>query len=138
MSSVESSLLVECASCRATLVADDLKSGGKAICANCSHHFLFQPLGDTRATSRKAVASLVLGIASLFGFCLTAAPGLILGGWALVDIRRHEDQLGGRKLAVAGIVLSLICGFLSLIVWALLLPAIQLLLSRQPGAANGL
>ena len=82
--------------------------------------------------SNKAVASLMLGVASVVGFCLTAVPGVVLGGWALADINRHEDRLRGRKLAIAGMVLSIVCGFLSLIVWALLLPAIQMLMSHGP------
>lgn len=84
-----------------------------------------------RATrlSRKAVASLVLALASLVFFCLTAIPALVLGGLALVDIQRDDDRRG-RSLAVAGILLSLVCGFLSLIVWAFLLPALQMLLHR--------
>lgn len=130
-SSVESAARVVCPNCGMLLAADELSAGGKAICANCAHHFLFQPLGDRRTMSRKAVASLALAIASLLGFCLTAVPGVLLGAWALADINRHEDRLRGRKLAVAGMVLCLICGFLSLIVWALLLPAIQMLLHKN-------
>lgn len=134
MSSINLSPSVACPSCAAVLAADELLGGGPAICAHCGHHFLFQPGGDTRRLSRKAVASLVLGVASLLFFCLTAIPALILGGLALIDLHRHEDGLRGRKLAVAGIVLSVLFGFLSLIVWALLLPAIQMLLSRQAAA----
>ncbi|HET6882591.1 MAG TPA: DUF4190 domain-containing protein [Pirellulales bacterium] len=100
------------------LVADDLPAGGKALCANCGHCFLFQPLGDMVRVSRKAIASLLLSIASLPLFCLTAVPALILGYWALADIQRHEDRLRGRNLAIAGLVLSVICASLSFIIWS--------------------
>jgi hypothetical protein len=80
-----------------------------------------------RRLSRKAVASLALGIASIFFFCLTAIPALILATLALVDLHRHEHRLRGRKLAVAGIVLAVLCGFFSLVFWALALPALQML-----------
>lgn len=131
MSSVESTLRVACPNCGALLATDELPSGGTAICAKCAHHFVFQPLGDRRTLSRKAVASLVLGIASLLGFCLTAVPGVVLGGWALAEINQNSDRLSGRKLAVAGMVLSVVCGFLALIVWALLLPAIQMMVLKE-------
>jgi uncharacterized membrane protein len=136
MSSLASSFGIPCPSCGSLLSADELRSGGTAICARCTHHFLYQPLGDTSATSRKAAASLALAIASLLFFCLTALPAAVLGGWALFDIHRSEGRLRGSKLAIAGIALSMLCGFLSLIVWALLLPAIQMLLSRPAAGSN--
>jgi uncharacterized paraquat-inducible protein A len=135
MSSLESAIHVACPNCGALLVADGLPGGGNAICASCAHHFLFQPFGDTRRVSRKAVASLALGVVSLVGFCLTAIPGLILGGWALADIHRHDDRLRGRGVAISGIVLSMLFAFLSLFVWALLLPAIQFFLGAPHSAS---
>jgi uncharacterized paraquat-inducible protein A len=130
MSTLEATLRPTCPSCGVVLIADELPSGGKALCANCGHRFQFQPLGDTRRTSRKAVASLALGIASLLGFCLTALPGVLLGAWALADIHRDEERLRGRKMAITGMVLSVVFGFLALVVWAVLLPAIQMLMAQ--------
>ena len=132
MSSAPTSSTVGCPNCAAALAIDELAGGGPAICANCGHYFFFQPLEHTRRLSRKAVASLVLGVASLLFFCLAAIPALVLGGLALVDLRRQEDRLRGRKLAIAGMLLSVLCAFLSIIVWALLLPAIQMLLAPRP------
>ena len=131
MSSAIASPTVTCTNCAAVLATDELPVGGPAICAKCGHHFLFRPWGETRRLSRRAVASLVLGVASLLFFCLTAIPALVLGGVALFDLARHEDRLRGRKLAIAGMLLSVLCAFLSLIVWALLLPAIQMLLAPR-------
>ena len=125
MSSIECRLRVTCPGCGSLLVGDDVAGGGNVICAHCRLPFVYQPSAVATRLSRKAVASLALAIASLFFFCLTAIPALVLGGLALADIHRHEDRLRGRSLAVAGILLSLLCGFLSLIVWALLLPALQ-------------
>jgi uncharacterized paraquat-inducible protein A len=132
--SSESTLRTACPSCGSLLSTDGLRSGGNAICAHCTHHFLYQPLGDTSATSRKAVASLALAVASLLFFCLTAVPGALLGGWALVDIHRSEGRLRGSKRAVAGIMLSILCAFLWPFIWALLLPAIQILRQRAAGS----
>ncbi|HVX13867.1 MAG TPA: DUF4190 domain-containing protein [Pirellulales bacterium] len=115
--------------------AGELRSGGTAVCARCTHHFPYQPSPDTSTTSRKAKASLVLATASLLFCCLTAVPALVLGGWALFDIHRHEGRLRGRNLALTAIVLTLLCSFLSLIVWGLLLPVIQALLSRDATTA---
>lgn len=130
MSSSESGLRVSCPSCGTLLVADDMVGGGNVICARCRLPFAYEPSARATRLSRKAVASLVLALASLVFFCLTAIPALVLGGLALVDIQRDDDRLRGRSFAVAGILLSLVCGFLSLIVWAFLLPALQMLLHR--------
>ncbi|MGH7136131.1 MAG: DUF4190 domain-containing protein, partial [Pirellulales bacterium] len=116
--------------CGNLLVADDVVGGGNVICGRCRLPFVYRPSALARRLSRKAVASLVLATASLFFFCLTAIPALVLGGLALIEIHRDEDRLRGRRLAVAGIVMSVLFGFLSLIVWALLLPALQMLRHR--------
>ena len=132
MSSVEAFPTVSCPNCGTALAAHELAGGGPAICAYCSHPFWFQPQGDVRRVSRKAVASLVLGIASIFFFCLTAIPALTLAALALVDLHRHRYQLRGRNIAVAGIVLAVLCGFSSLMFWALVLPALQMLHGGRP------
>lgn len=68
--------------------------------------------GDTmppeQRTSALAITSLVLGILSLVGCCLTGVPlgvpaGLI-GAIALVRIGSSQGRLGGRGLAIGGIV----------------------------------
>lgn len=117
MSSFAPALSATCPSCGAVLVADRLPDGGKAICANCAHHFLFAPQGDRRRISRKAVASLVLAIVSLAFSVLTGIPAFVLGAWALFDIHRQEGQLRGRNFAMAGMILSVVCGFLSFFIW---------------------
>ncbi|MHC4591665.1 MAG: DUF4190 domain-containing protein [Planctomycetota bacterium] len=56
-------------------------------------------------TSGLATASLVLAILGVL--CgLTALPALVLGIVALVEIRRRPQELTGRGMAVAGIVVS--------------------------------
>ena len=81
------------------------------------------------ATSGKAIAALVLGILSLGFSCLTAIPALIVGFLAIGDINRSRGQLGGKGLAITGIVVSLVMPVISIavggILVALLLPAIQ-------------
>lgn len=57
-------------------------------------------------TSRLAAYSLVLGITAFFTLFLTAVPGLILGIVALGKIKKNPETLKGRKLAVAGIIVS--------------------------------
>ncbi|MBK8267512.1 MAG: DUF4190 domain-containing protein [Planctomycetes bacterium] len=70
------------------------------------------------ANSGLAVASLVCGIVGILGLCvwgLGAIVGLValgLGIGAVVQIRRHPQRMGGRGLAIAGIVL----GSLSIII----------------------
>lgn len=62
-------------------------------------------------TSGTAVASLVLGVASLFCSCFTALPGLICGIIGLASIGKSNGLLKGRGLAILGIMLSLLMPF---------------------------
>jgi hypothetical protein len=55
-------------------------------------------------TSGKAIASLVLGFFSFFP--LTAIIGVILGHLSLSDIRKSAGRLGGKGLAIAGLVMG--------------------------------
>src|SRR5262245_4266942 len=59
-------------------------------------------------TSRAAVASLVLGAASLLllAGCLTGLPALLLGLSALRAVNTSGGKLRGRRLASAGLVLG--------------------------------
>ena len=83
--------------------------------------------GGSSKTSGKAIASLVLGFLSIVGMCLTGIPGLILGIMGLGDVNRSGGRVGGKGLAIFGIVLSSLG-----IVWTIiavligmLLPAVQ-------------
>jgi hypothetical protein len=70
-----------------------------------------EPRRADRATSGKAVAALVLGLLSLFlgaflvGAC-TAIPAIILGILGLVEIGRSRGRLGGKGLAITGLILG--------------------------------
>jgi len=68
----------------------------------------------------------VLGILSIFT-CITGIPAAILGFMALGDINRSPRTVGGKGLAITGIVTGIGGMFVSviLILLALLLPAIQ-------------
>lgn len=84
----------------------------------------FEPAGS----SGKAMASLILGILSLFCNVLTGIPGLIAGILALRDIRRSRERLTGRGLATAGIITACVGTLLSCIVLSLaglMLPAVS-------------
>ena len=78
------------------------------------------------ATSGKATAAMVLGISSLFLF-LTAIPGVIFGILALRDIGKSDDELGGKGMAITGLVLSCVSFVLILpvvLMIGLLIPAV--------------
>ncbi len=96
--------------------------------------------------SGMAITSLVLGIVSvpllcLFGVgILTGITGLILGIIALVSISKNPQRLGGRGLAIAGIIVSA-CSFLLIVplLIAILLPFLgkaRELANRGTCAAN--
>lgn len=86
-----------------------------------------QPAGS----SGKAIASLILGILSLFCNVLAGVPALLLGMLALRDIGRSRGSLSGHGLAIAGIVTACACTLLSCVLLplfllpAMLLPAVQ-------------
>ncbi len=87
-----------------------------------------QALRPKEKTSGMAIASLVLGILGFFSCAITGIPGLILGLVSLSAIRKSEGRLGGRGLAISGIVVSgvtiLIIPLMALLV-AILVPAVS-------------
>ena len=93
-------------------------------------------------TSGKAIASLVLGLFSIVGMCLTGIPGLILGIMGLNDVGKSAGRLKGKGLAICGIVLSSLGIFWTVvaILIGMLLPAVQSVRSaaRQVQAQNNM
>ncbi len=87
---------------------------------------LAAPLPSAK-TSGLAIASLVLAVCGFFTCGLTAIVGLILGIVGLCAISKRADQLKGKGLAIAGIVVSAICivivPFITLMM-AILMPAL--------------
>ena len=51
-----------------------------------------------------AIWSLVFGISSFCLWILGAIPALILGTVALININKSQDQLEGKRLAIAGVI----------------------------------
>jgi len=85
-----------------------------------------EPLPSAK-TSGLAIASLVLAVCGLFTCGLTAIIGLILGIVALCAISKRDDQLKGKPLAIAGIVVSavsMIFVLFTAFLMALLMPAL--------------
>lgn len=62
------------------------------------------PLPGSSGTSGKAIASLICGI--LFFFLPSAIIAVIMGHLSLSDIKRSAGRLGGRGMAIAGLVLG--------------------------------
>lgn len=78
-------------------------------------------------TAPEATAALVLGIVAMLGMaCLppvggiVAVVGLVLGYRALEAIKAAPERLGGRSVAIGGLVLSGIAFVLSLVGFAML------------------
>jgi len=63
-------------------------------------------------TSGLAISSLVLGILSVF-LCITAIPGVICGHFSLRCIRKSDGRLGGKGMAIAGLVIA----YVALALW---------------------
>jgi len=77
-----------------------------------------------RAISRMAVASLVFGVLSVltvwhWALGLIPAVGILLGWMALRRIAKVPEELSGRGLAWAGLILSMVFGLLGSVVLAI-------------------
>ena len=73
-------------------------------------------------TSGAAIASMVLGILSLFCSIITAIPALICGAIALVKINKSQGRLAGQGQAIAGLVLGGIGVMIMPILAAMVIP----------------
>ena len=76
-------------------------------------------------SSGKAIASFILGLASFFCAFITGIAAVIMGVLALADISKSNGRLQGNAFAIIGIVFGAIGCFWTLILIALLLPAVQ-------------
>lgn len=115
-----------CPSCGASLVTAWARANQQVVCAACGSEFVLRRPGFEVRTSRLAVASLVLGLCSLIGMCITAFPAIVAGIFALREISRSRGALTGTKLAWSGIATGGVLGLLCApVTGALLLPAFQ-------------
>lgn len=78
-----------------------------------------------QSTSGLAVGSLILGISSFFCVILTGAVAIILGIIALSKISKSNGRLAGNGLAIAGIITGAMGCLWTVVMLALLLPAVQ-------------
>jgi hypothetical protein len=125
-------ITIECV-CGHEFEAPEASVGLRARCPDCgrertvpkppsSSEFLtISDLSEPKVTSGKAIASLILGVLFVFA-CLTGVPAIILGCQAIGDIKRSGGLLGGRRMAIAGVIFGLIGCLFTL---ALFLPAVR-------------
>ena len=73
-------------------------------------------------TSGLAITSLVLGCLSLLGSCITGIPAVIFGHVALSKIKKSGDAIGGRGIAIAGLVLGYLFSAFAIIYAGLAVP----------------
>ncbi len=93
------------------------------ICQSCSALLTQAPVTAERPivkTSRLAIASLILGILSLFTCGITAIPAVILGIISIVKIEKSGGRLAGRGFAIVGMVVPVVVFFMM----GILLPAL--------------
>lgn len=88
-----------CPHCREAIQPD------ARVCKHCGWRFgLGLQTSQSGKASGAAIASLVFGILMLGG--LGSLLAVILGHAALSDIKRTNEQLGGRGIAIAGLILG--------------------------------
>ncbi len=87
-------------------------------------------------TSRKAVASLVLGLVSFCMPLLAGVPAVLLGILGLIEVSNSEGRLRGRGLAIAGIVLGVAGSIIGLPILIFLLNLLPTGAPKRLGAAG--
>jgi hypothetical protein len=117
-------------SCGKSIKVDDANAGRRVRCPECGSEVVAPDSTEDEAprqtaTSGKAIASLVLGIASFLCACLTGVPAIILGILGLGDVNRSRGRTRGSGLAIAGIVTGSLGTLGTLCMLGLMLPAVQ-------------
>lgn len=130
--------------CGRQLMAKDEFAGRQTQCPDCGRDLVIpmpragfgpapeeMPFSKEPTTSGKAIASLVLGLVSIL-LCmniLTGIPAIILGILGLNEINRGYGRVGGKGMAITGLITGILGSVLMPIVLmlmvALLLPAVQ-------------
>lgn len=97
----------------------------------------FQPVSVSR-TAGLATASLALGILSVTCFSLLAGiPAVILGALALKRIARAAGSLGGKKQALAGLIMGCVSFLLlPLVIGCCLLGSRFMIMMDRPGGGQ--
>jgi len=100
----------DCPYCQVELLTVGTQASDLVRCSSCGRRFTFGIGTDAVRISRLAVASLVAGISSLLLGILSGVPAVLFGLSALRRIRRSENRLRGRLLAISGIVSGSVLG----------------------------
>ncbi|HEV3005246.1 MAG TPA: DUF4190 domain-containing protein [Pirellulales bacterium] len=101
---------IRCPHCGASLTTAGLSDSTVLLCARCGSPMVLRTRRDVRRLSRRAVASLVLGVCTILFWCLAGIPAIVFGVLALRDIHRDEERLKGKELAFAGILSGALLG----------------------------
>ena len=72
------------------------------------------PVFEEGKNNGLAIASLILGILSIFLYLFTAIPGIITGHMARSRVKRNPESYDGKGMALAGLILSYIMLLISL------------------------
>jgi general secretion pathway protein G len=95
------------------------------------------PYSATSRTSGLAIASLVLGILSFGFWIVTGLPAVICGHLSLSKIKKASGTMGGRELAIAGLITGYIGLAVGTLIIGVLLAAAIYNLDVAKGIAKG-
>lgn len=73
-----------------------------------------EPVFEDQKNNSLAIASLILGVLSVFLYFLTAIPGIITGHMARSRVKRNPESYDGKGMALAGLILSYMMLLISL------------------------
>jgi prepilin-type processing-associated H-X9-DG protein len=127
-------ILLSC-KCKQRFQTPDKNAGRRVRCPSCDRELVIPQPGPAveeaidsadallPPNSGRAVASLVLGVLSLFCGAIAGVPAIVLGWLGLGDIKRTRGLLRGRSAAVSGMALGVFGS--TIVTAALLVPVYQ-------------
>ena len=106
---------INCPVCKVELCTPPGKTARSVLCSRCLEE-VDLPGRRHRRLSWMAAISLILGFSSLLFSLITGIPAILVGLAALHNLRENPRKVGGKGMAIAGIVLGSTLSFTLILV----------------------